>query len=596
MSPRLRPAPVWDLPPTLPEAPAELIHDLGLPPVVARLLAGRGLTSPDEARAWLNPDLNQLRHPESMADMAEAVDLLVRHLDWSPGQGRDWPPIRLGPGMTLIAGSASARPKVGIYTDYDVDGITAASCLASFFSHFGIPTAVYQPHRLAQGYGLKPAGLDLLHGLGVEVVVTADCGVQDLEAVAHGRSLGLKMIVTDHHRPGDRLPDAAAVINPHRADCPFFGEPLAGVGVAFCLVIALRSRLRSLGLCTPGNEPNLGQYLDLVALGTLADAVPLTGQNRILASCGLDVLERTVRPGLRSLVEVAAVRRPIDYLDVTFRLGPRLNAPGRLDDAALALELVLCPDRGRADQLAWELDGLNQRRLDAQLDLMTEVLDRLDGEQGDQGAVVLHGRDWHRGVLGIVAARIVRDFGRPAILLAGGDEVIRGSGRAPEGIDLFTALGQCAGHLAAFGGHRAAAGLALRRESLDAFRRSFNTLIERQAPEGFAPRLRIEAELGPDDLEPGLVDHLARMAPFGQANPEPVFLIRNARPLTRYLVKDQHLKLELGVGPVRLDAIGFNQAAKLDRLGDRIEIVGRLRPDAYTGGMSLHFLDLRPSG
>jgi single-stranded-DNA-specific exonuclease len=590
------PPPVWDLPGPAVQVFPELVHDLGLPPVVARLLANRGLSSAVEARAWLNPGLDQLRHPESMAGMAEAVDLLVNKLNWRPGAGRGWRPIRLEQGTTLIAGSASARPAVGVYSDYDVDGITAAACLVDFFSHFGIPTAVFQPHRLAHGYGLKPAGLDLLHGLGAGVVITADCGIQDLEAVAHGRDLGLEMIVTDHHQPGPRLPDAAAVINPHRPDCPFHGEPLAGVGVAFCLVVALRSRLRSLGLCAPEDEPNLGQYLDLVALGTLADAVPLTGQNRVLAALGLDVLDRTGRPGLRSLIEVAGVKRPIDSVDVTFRLGPRLNAPGRLDDAALALELVLSPDPDRADRLARELDDLNQRRLEAQLDLMAEVLDRVNGDSEDQGAIVLHGPHWHRGVLGIVAARMVRDYGRPTILLAGREETVRGSGRAPEGIDLYTALSQCAGHLAAFGGHRAAAGLALRLESLDEFRRRFSDLIQRQAPDGLAPRLRIEAELKPDDLAPDLLDHLLKMAPFGQANPEPVFLIRNARPLSWRLIKDRHLKLELGVGRVRLDAIGFNQAGKLNRLDDRIEIVGRLRLDAYTGGASLHFLDLRPSG
>ncbi len=589
------PPPVWDLPGPAAAPSPELVHDLGLPPVVARLLDRRGLGSIDLARAFLDPTLDQLKNPESMAGMAEAMDLLSRVLDWTGPPPRGFGVWRLGPGLTLCAPGPETKPTVGVYTDYDVDGITAGACLANFLNYFDIPVAIFQPRRLDQGYGLKPEGLDILHRLGAQVVITADCGVQDHEAVAYGRSLGLRLIVTDHHRPGPRLPPADAVINPHRPDCPFHGEPLAGVGVAFCLIVALRSRLRDMGVFARRPEPNLVPYLDLVALGTLADAVPLIGQNRVLAAVGLRVAEDTTRPGLQALKEVSAVGRRLTTFDVTFRLGPRLNAPGRLDDAAPALELMLCPDLTTSRQLARELDELNRRRLDVQQQLMDEVRLRLAGPEAGDGAIVLHGPHWHRGVLGIVAARMVRDFGRPTILLAGDRDPARGSGRAPEEINLFDALSQCADLLVSFGGHRAAAGLALDRDGLDDFRAKFSQLVRDQAPNGLRPRLRVEAELGPADLDPYLLDHLARLAPFGTANPEPVFLIRDAAPRDPRLIKDRHLKLGLKVGDRFVDAIGFDQAAKLDRLADRIDLVGRLRLDAFTGDMAFHLLDLRPA-
>ncbi|HYL22289.1 MAG TPA: single-stranded-DNA-specific exonuclease RecJ [Gemmatimonadales bacterium] len=542
-----------------PALTAALVSDLHIPEPLAAILVQRGLAAPDLAKAFLRPDLERLSDPLAWADMARAVELIV--------------------------GAVRGGIPILVHGDYDVDGQCAAALLTRVLSSVGAKAHAFVPHRLRDGYDFGPAGLAEAKRLGAGLVITCDCGITAVEAVREARAVGIDVIVTDHHLPGDELPPASAVLDPRRADCPSADKSLCGAGVAFKLAQALAPAL--------GASPHLPlHFLDFVALATVADVVPLTGENRILVRHGLKMLADSRWTGLRALVEAAGLAgRPIKAGHVGFILAPRLNAAGRIGDARDGLRLLLSDDPDQAAALARELETLNARRqeLDQRiLDDAVELAERV--LRPDDRALVLAADAWHPGVIGIVASRLVERYGRPTFLIGWDGETGRGSGRSIAGFDLHAALHRVGHHLEKYGGHTMAAGLTIRRERFEPFRVAFLEIAAQVlAPEDLVPAQRVDLELPlglvSDELEK-LIRHLE---PCGPGNPAPVFGVRHARAVGPRRVGTNHLRFTLDDESGALPAIAFQWADAIPDhwLADRLDVAFRLERDEWQGRVTL---------
>jgi len=545
-------------------AAASLARALSLHPLAARVLAARGLADREAAERFLAPRLADLPDPFSMKGMEAAVSRIVRAVE--------------------------SGERIACYGDYDVDGVTSTVLLAGFLRAAGADAVTYTPHRLVEGYGLNAAAVGRLAGDGVRLIVTLDCGITSVAEVQEAARLGLDVVVVDHHTVPVELPAAAAILNPHQPGCGYPSKHLAAVGVTFCLAMALRKRLRERGRFGEARpEPNLKEALDLVALGTVADVVPLVEVNRVLVRFGLEEIARSRRPGLRALKRVAGMAEgaPVSAGQVGFRLGPRINAAGRLDDAGRGVRLLLTHDPEAAAALAEELDRENRSRQEIERLMLEEALADAQGRvrAGARG-LVLSRDGWHPGVVGIVAARVAERFHRPAVLVGVADGVGKGSGRSIEGFHLYDALAACGVHLARFGGHRHAAGVTVEPERLPAFREAFERFaFERLTPDDLVPRCRIEGWALAADLDERAADDLARLAPFGAGHAEPLFAVR-ARPARARTVgaAGAHLKFQLGPG---LDAIGFSLGERLSLCGGEVEAALSLGFDEWDGSRRL---------
>jgi single-stranded-DNA-specific exonuclease len=552
---------------------ARLAGALGLHPLAARVLAGRGLADPERAAAFLAAPIADLPDPFSMKGMEAAVARLVRAVE--------------------------SGERIACYGDYDVDGVTSTALLAGFLAAAGADVVTYVPHRLVEGYGLNEAAVAKLAGQGVRLLVTLDCGITSAPEVRAATALGVDAVVVDHHTVPVELPAAAAILNPHQPGCAYPSKDLAAVGVTFALVMALRKALRERGRFGSARaEPNLKDALDLVALGTVADVVPLVGANRILVRAGLEVLATSRRPGVRALKRVAGIPEgtAISAGQVGFRLGPRINAAGRLDDAGRGVRLLLSGDRAEAEALAGELDRENQARQEIERTILAEALHDAAARVAAGARGLVLGRDgWHAGVVGIVASRVVERFHRPAVLVALGEGAGKGSGRSIEGFHLHDALAACAPHLARFGGHRHAAGVTVERERLPAFREAFEAhAAARLTDEDLVPRCRIDGWIGERDVTDRAAEDLTRLGPFGAGHPEPVFALRGAAARARTVgAEGAHLKLALG----KLDAIGFGMGDRLPACGGPLEAAFTIGFDEWDGArrLQLRLRDVRPA-
>lgn len=443
--------------------------------------------------------------------------------------------------------------------------MTAVVLLTSFFRALSIPVCYVIPKRLEDGYGLSSDGVDEAKRLGATVLITVDCGITSVEEARYCRESGIDLIITDHHTPGETIPAALAVINPLQPGCSAPFKKFAGVGIAFKLAVALRSRLRSKGFFEKEAEPNLREYLDLAALGTIADLVPLVGENRIIAYYGLKELTASKRAGLAALKKVSTVKGEITAVDVGFRLAPRLNAAGRLDDAKRGVELLLTTDGQIAQTLAEELDAANSERQEIEREILAAALERLKSDASLKGrtAIVLSSEGWHPGVIGIVASRVVERCHRPTILIAMQNGEGRGSGRSIPSFHLYNALAASAEQLVKFGGHQQAAGLAVLEENLESFYDLFDAYaVENLSPEDLVPEIAIDAEITPQDLNDRLLAITNSLKPHGMGNPEPLFLLKGVKVAGCRLIKDSHLKLEFLIAGSIVAAIGFKMAAK----------------------------------
>lgn len=522
----------WPIRPYDHAACARLASEAKVPEAVATLLINRDITTAEAARAFLSPTLNDLPSPMLMQDMDQAVALLAEA-------------IRGG------------QPIV-IYGDYDVDGLTGSAVLLLFLRQAGAKVTAFQPDRLIDGYGLHGHLLtQLRHSLPPDttpLLVTVDCGITNHEAVDLARELGFRVIITDHHQPEAELPAADAVLNPHRPDCPFPFKGLAGVGVAFYCLMGLRSRLVVEGVWT--TPPNLKEYLDLVALGTVADMVELTGVNRVLTKAGLEVLNQRKRTGLASLCDLAGLAGSIHADDIAYQLAPRLNAASRLGSADAAFGLLTTDSPEEGEELAQALDRANQERRQLGTAVYEAVRPQAQAavSQG-KGVLIFADADWHPGVLGIVASRLSREFHRPALIFTIRDGVAKGSGRSVEGIDLLGMLACGAEYLTEYGGHPMALGVTLAADALPEFIATMEGVAAIIRPED---RALLMVELLPDGKE--LSDVLAwypHLEPFGVGNPEPVLGGRGV-PQHFKIVGNRHAKFRWPVADRIHDAIVFN--------------------------------------
>ncbi len=485
-----------------------------------------------------------------------------------------------------------------VHGDYDVDGVCGAALYTLWFRRLGGTVVPFVPHRTRDGYDFGSAGLAAAREAGATLVVTVDSGIQANAAVAEAAQIGIDVIVTDHHTVGDSLPDAVAVVNPHQEGCGYPYKDLCGTGVAYRMCEALAQAFD-----IPSGE--LHAHLDLVALATVADLVPLTGDNRSFVRIGLRAIERSDKLGLRALMERAEVSgRPLDAGDVGFRLAPRINAAGRMEDAMSALRLLLTSDPSEAKALAGMLDDANRRRRDEERSTVDEVLEQLSASfrpEEDYG-LVLAGEGWHAGVIGIVASRIVERVHRPTVLIALDGEEGRGSARSIPGFNLFEAVHACREHLGRFGGHAQAAGMDIAKDSVEAFREAFNAEARRTLEgETLRPAISPDLEIELEEATLELAHYLQYMGPFGMGNRTPLFVVRGVRLAGKAkVVGANHLRLSLEQGGVRLSGIGFGLADRIspESLSDGpLDAVFQLREDHFRGvtRVDARFQDIRPS-
>jgi len=569
------PAPEWHhRTAPAPEAVALLERELSLPRAVCGLLVARGVADPEAAKRFLRPRLADLPPPEAMRDLDLAADRILR---------------AVAEGETIL-----------VHGDYDVDGVCAAALLTLWLKRLGSHVVPFVPHRTRDGYDLGPAGIRAAQGAGAKLLVTCDSGIVAHDAVREAQAAGIDVIVTDHHAPGDSLPPATAVVNPARRDCDYPDPVPCGAGVAFKLCQRLAEKR--------GIDPEeLWPHLDLVALATVADLVQLRGENRIFVRFGLRYLAHTTKPGLRALLEVAgcAPGVELDAGTAGFVLAPRINAVGRMADAATALRLLLTEDPREARALAAELDEENRRRQEEDRSTLDAALEQLamDFDPDRDFGVVIAGEGWHPGVIGIVASRVVERIHRPVVIVSLDGENGRGSARSISGVHLLDAIREGSAHLRRFGGHRQAAGLDVLRSELPAFRAAFNRAVREQLGGSTpCPTVGGELALSMRDVDERLYRMLRHLGPFGMGNPRPVFLASGVSLSGgAQVVGADHLRLRLAEDGHELEGIGFGLARRIsaNSLGrGPVDALFHLRENEFRGRRSLQarLVDVRPAG
>ncbi|MDY0213437.1 MAG: single-stranded-DNA-specific exonuclease RecJ [Desulfuromonadaceae bacterium] len=535
----------------------------GVSSLQTKLLALRGVVTQEQAQAFLYARLKDIPDPLLLPDMSKAVERLLRAID--------------------------AGEYISIHGDYDVDGISATALLCTALEHFGARVTYNIPLRQRDGYGLNSAALERDAAAGVSLVISVDCGISAVEEARLARKLGIDLIITDHHQPDTQLPPAYACINPWLPDSAYPYAPLCGAGVAFMLVVGLYSALRRQDKLDSATF-DIRMLLDLVALATIADIVPLTGVNRILVRTGLPLLEGDYRPGITRLREVAGVSA-VNAGVVGFRLAPRLNAAGRLEDAAAGVELLLSSDLHHAQAIAAELERCNTERREIEAATLRHVLERVGAELTDSHrTIVLADASWHSGVIGIVASRLVELYHRPVILIAVDAEtgMGKGSGRSIRGFNLHLALKNCAEWLQGFGGHEMAAGLSIDSAHVAGFAHTLESYaLQQLRPEDLRPHITYDMFVPLDEVTPQMYAEIQLLAPFGMGNPEPVFMSTDLNVQQASVVGGGHLRFRVQSGGCSLPCIGFGLAHKLDVLQGRVDILYQVDTNSWQGRTSL---------
>jgi single-stranded-DNA-specific exonuclease len=550
------------------------LKELGISSLTAQVLYNRGIVNAEQARRFISPALSDLPDPFLMKDMDKAV--------WR------------------IAKAILQKEKITLFGDYDVDGTTATALLFLFLEKAGSMVDFYLPHRLKEGYGLNPEAVKKIHARGTKLMITADCGISNADEIRWAMANGLEVIVTDHHEVPDNLPPALAILNPKQKNCPYPFKELAGVGVAFNLVIGLRSNLREKGFWNDTGVPNLKEYLDLVALGTVADAVPLLEVNRLLVKHGLGQLTHSTRPGILALKEVSGMGgTPVDTTGINFRFAPRINAAGRMEEAGEALRLLLSENEEEARKIVAHLDQLNSHRQRIEEKILAEAKKMIGSPAMARGkkSFVLASADWHPGVIGIVASRLTAEYYRPTILIALKENLGKGSGRSIDPFSLYEGLKACRASMETFGGHEQAAGLVIRAECIPNFIQAFEEVVSASLQEeDFIPRLAIDAIARLDQMNESFLSELESLSPFGTGNPEPVLALENLNVLDSRLVGKSHLRLRIKEGRVTRKAIGFNMASWHPLSGEHMKMAFTPSIGFFQGKrtLELKIVDLQP--
>jgi single-stranded-DNA-specific exonuclease len=566
-------APRWDLLGGDDAATTALAESLGIAPIVARLLCQRGFSDPEIARRFLNPSLEHLHDPMLLADMGRAVE--------------------------RILAAIARKERIAIHGDYDVDGITSTVILRRALEMLGADVVHFIPERLKDGYGLLPAAIERLHADGVQLIISVDCGIRGADAARRAQELGVDLIITDHHEPDAELPPALAVINPKRHDCSYPDKYLAGVGVALKLVQALCRRA--------DREVWLPGFIKVAAIGTLADVVPLVGENRVIAKLGLDLLTKGPhKVGLRALLDVSGLSgKTVDSYHIGFMVAPRVNAAGRMSTPDIATRLLLAADETMAEearQLALQLDGENVRRQEEEAEILAAAkkIVQTDPDVGARSVLVVGGEGWHRGVIGIVASKLVDAFHRPAIVLSVDGDSAHGSCRSIPRFDMLAALERCAHLFLRFGGHKQAAGLAMEAGRIKELRLAINAVAdETLGPDDLMPRLRIDGDLTFRAITGGVAAGVAALAPFGAGNPRPVFAARGVEIIDGpRKLKERHLKMALKQEGRIFRAIAWRAAERHDFLAEHktaLDVAFSLDQNQYNGEtyVELTLADLR---
>jgi single-stranded-DNA-specific exonuclease len=556
---------------------SELSRTLNVPSLIGRILIHRGLTEADGARRFLSSNLRtDLPAPLTMAGMKEGAERLARSL--------------------------LQREKICVWGDYDVDGTTGAATLVLFLRALGADPMYYIPHRITEGYGVNEEGVKHLRSCGVSLIVTVDCGITNFAEIKLARALGMDVVVVDHHLPPPNLPPATAILNPHRSDCGFPDKGLCAAGLAFYLIMGLRSHLRDAGWFAHANEPDIRPYLDVIALGTIADMVPLRGANRVFTRRGLTELGRSSRPGILALKKIAGIAAgAIEAGQVGFQLGPRINAAGRVDAARKVVEMLTTDSYETAYAIAQELDQNNRARQVMEAEVLEQALQQIEEKNlsaNGRCAIVVGAEGWHPGVLGIVASRIVEKFYRPTVVVGFDHGQGKGSARSIRGFHITHAFQECGCLLEKFGGHEYAAGLSLAAENFPPFCERFEEVSKKQLqPEDLTPILEIDGLLEFPDITFALATQIETLQPFGVGNPEPVFMSCNLDVTER---KDFNgcTRLRVKQGTRTFTGLAFRreQSAALAP-GAKVDLAYRLEKNEWNGtwALELNIVDARLS-
>ncbi len=522
-----------------PDAVPMLQRELNVPETIARLLALRRINTFEDARTFFRPDLSLVHDPFLMKDMDKAADRL--------------------------ASAIRKNEKVVVYGDYDVDGTTATAIMYTFLKDFGLHVEYHIPNRFKEGYGLSEEGISKAASIGATLIVTVDCGITAVEEAKWARDIGIDMIICDHHNAGPEIPDAVAVLDPKRPDCTYPFDGLSGAGVGFKLI---QATTKVLGL----PDEKCHRFLDLLAISIASDIVPIVDENRILMREGLSLLNAKPRPGIKALMELVRLgKSKVTTSEIVFSIGPRINAAGRMLHADTAVELLIADNDADAMEKAQELERINIKRRAVDNETMEQAVEMIDRDYSidNLSSLVLHHPEWHLGVIGIVASRLVDKYYRPAIMLSTVDGLVKGSARSIRGFNVYNALKECEDMLIQFGGHEFAAGLTLDVKNLDEFRLRFNVIVDKYFKESdFEPEIYVDADLDLHEVDARFWKLLTQFEPFGPDNAKPIFVSRNLRVVgNATVVGNGHLKMRVAQnGSAEFDAIGFNMHDYLPKI------------------------------
>lgn len=541
----------WEIYQTNEEKVEKLQEKYKLNRLLSTLLTNRGITEEAEITKFLNPKRSDFYDPFGMPDMEKAAERILKAI--------------------------KDKEQIIIYGDYDVDGITSVTVLKSFLEERGIQVNVYIPNRLNEGYGLNKTAMEEIAKQGNKLMITVDCGITAVDEVEYAKTFGIETIITDHHEPAEELPKAIAVVDAKRKDNKYECRNLAGVGVVFKLIQALSIKL--------GLDPKeYLKYLDIVCVGTISDIVPLTDENRVIVKLGLKLVEQTKNLGLKEILQSCGYSK-INSTTISFGVAPRINACGRMGHQEEALNLLLSKEENEVKELTQKINEYNKTRQEIEKNIYNEAVEQIEKEGLDtQNTIVVSGKGWHHGVIGIVSSKITELYFKPSILLCEEDGECKGSGRSIPGFDLHEALMECNDTIDKFGGHAMAVGINIKKEKVEEFKEEFEKIAKEV--DKIIPILNLDAEIKLDDVNKEMVDSLKELEPFGEANKMPIFAFRNLKiDSIRSLSEGKHLRLSVKDNKNIINAIGFNMGVLADtyRIGDRVDIAGNLEINSFNG-------------
>lgn len=549
-----------------------LKNELPINPAICRILVQRGIDSFDKAKDFFNPANSFALHdPFLMKDMDKAI--------------------------ARIQHAFSEKEKILVFGDYDVDGTTSVAMVYQYLSSVYEPGLLmyYIPHRYTEGYGVSKKGIEFAKDQGCTLIISLDCGIKSIDLIGYAKTLGIDFIVCDHHLPDDALPPAVAILNAKQPDCPYPYKELCGCGVGYKLITALST---TLGL----SEETHVQYLDLVATAIAADIVPITGENRTLAALGLQRINSQPSAGIRAIIESGKAKFPLSISNVVFIIAPRVNAAGRMDDAQKAVQLFIEKDKDKATDLAKLLHSDNNNRKNTDTTITREALEILkeDPKFETRKSSVVYQENWHKGVVGIVASRLIEYHYRPTVVLTRSGDLVTGSARSVAGFNLYEAIHACRKDLVAYGGHFAAAGLSMLPDKVELFRESFDEVVSATISANLLiPEIMVDAEISFEDITPSFFRTLQRFEPCGPENQIPVFISRNVKVVQYTILKEEHLKFTLLQQGIRFSGIGFRMAEKLEMINtsDQINILYCIDENEWNGikNLQLRIIDLQPA-